>query len=306
MKDRYCLEELKIKKKDIEELKKRGYNVKSDTIENISYYWIKMMDTENHYIFSPKNPQETEVRWAEVSDIHAGAKTFDSRGLRWFLNEIKNRGIKYIHNSGDTVDGKHVYPGQSNYLKYYSEEDQVKCLADIIGEFESDFKWIVIDGNHDMSWIKEGAPSPNKLLADKVKNVIYLPGAGADKVVRGDIIIEGVMKRMIHPWSNSSRGVYAKSYPSQIYLRNVMENGTQFEIKGKKYFMRLLQVGHYHTDMLFQTFGVHVTHPLSFQKPNDFTEGKGLVGPRGGRITELKIKNGEIIYYDSKVLEVPE
>jgi hypothetical protein len=57
--------------------------------------------------------------------------------------------------------------------------------------------------------------------------------------------------------------------------------------------------------MMYRSFGVRVTHPLTFQKPNDYTEGMGKVGPRGGRITEMDVKNGEILYYNSEVLEIP-
>jgi hypothetical protein len=300
-KERRTLKELKINFSDVKELKKLGFNVKSSN----GFYWIKSMDQDNHYVVSPLNKEQSKLSWAEVSDIHAGAKTFDEKGFRWFLQQVKDRGIKYVHFSGDAVDGTKVYPGQVNYLKYFSEEDQVNCLGDLIGEFENDFKWLMIDGNHDMSWVKLGAPSPNKLLSNKLKNVVYLPGAGADKIVRGDIILDGVMKRMVHPWSNSARGTYALSYPGQVYLRNVMGNDVQFEVSGKKYFMKLLQIGHYHTEMMYRSFGVRVTHPLSFQKPNDYTEGMGKVGPRGGRITEMDVKNGEILYYNSEVLEVP-
>ena len=303
---KYSLAQLGINLGELRELKGKGFNVKSERDEDgVTRYWIKMMDDNNQYIISPRNGKTKTIEWAEVSDIHAGCYAFDDKGLRWFLQQCKDRGIRYIHNSGDSVDGTGVYRGHVNYLRYVKEEDQVKCLADIIGEFEDDFKWLAIDGNHDMSWINKGAPSPNKLLADMVKDYIYIPGIGADKVVRADVIIEGVMKRLVHPWSGSG-SAYAKSYPGQVYLRRCLDNGVQFEVGQKKYHLKLLQYGHLHFDMAYETFGVYVTHPLSFQKPNDFTEGKGLVGPRGGRITTLVINDGEILDFNSRSLKVPD
>ena len=69
--------------------------------------------------------------------------------------------------------------------------------------------------------------------------------------------------------------------------------------------MKLLQYGHLHFDMMYESFGVVVTHPMSFQKPNDFTEGKGLVGPRGCRLTEIVVNDGELLQHKSEVLKVP-
>jgi len=305
-KEKLSLAKLGIGITEIRELKDRGYNVKSEAYNKTNHYWIKIMDNDNHLIISPRKSVSSIIKFVELSDIHAGCYTFDDKGLDWCLNEAKDRGFKHIHNSGDVVDGKDVYRGHVNYLKYVREEDQVKCIVDIIGKYQDTFDWIAIDGNHDMSWINKGAPSPNKLISKAVKNYTYLPGAGADKVVRGDLVIDGVMKRMVHPWSNSGRGTYAKSYPGQVYLRNLMDNNVQFEIGNKKYHLSLLQYGHLHFDMMYQTFGVIVTHPMSFQKPNDFTEGKGIVGPRGCRLTELVIHDGDILEHKSESLNVPE
>lgn len=262
---KYSLKQLKISAKEIHQMREEGYNIKSEVSRRTRYYWIKTIDKNNHYIMSHGTVEPKEVTWAEVSDIHAGCESFDGKGLRWFLQQVKDMGIKHIHNSGDSVDGIGVYRGHINYLKYNREQDQIKELTDIIGEFENDFKWVAIDGNHDISWINKGAPSPNFLISQAVKNYTYIPGYGADRVVRGDIIIHGVMKRLVHPWSNSGRATYAKSYPGQVYLRNVMDNGVQFEIGDKKYHMKMLQYGHLHFDMVYETYGVHVTHPMSFQ-----------------------------------------
>ena len=70
--------------------------------------------------------------------------------------------------------------------------------------------------------------------------------------------------------------------------------------------MNFLQYGHLHYDMVYETYGVVVTHPMSFQKPNDYTEGMGRVGPRGGRITEVQVVDGEVLGYLSRALKVPD
>lgn len=304
---RYSLRQLEgIKAKDLWALKDQGYNLKTVREGKTTYYYIKTMNDDNHFFVSPGSSRMRNVQYVEISDTHGGCKGFDSKGLEWALQEAIDRGFKWVHHSGDIVDGIGVYRGHVNYLKYVREEDQVNAFAEVISKFEGKLKWIVIDGNHDMSWINKGAPSPGKLLSERVKGVYYVPGVGADKIVRADIIIEGVMKRLIHPWSNSGRATYALSYPGQVLLRNIMGNGVEFEIGDRKYHMKALQYGHLHFDMMYTSFGVHVTHPMSFQKPNDFTEGMGKVGPRGLRLTSFKACMGEMYDFQSTPLYVPD
>lgn len=303
MAEKSTLNDLDVSIREIHSLKSKGYNIRSENIDGQNYYWIKTMDLDNHLIISPRSSELEEIIYAEVSDIHCGCEAHDSEGFEWFLKYCEDHGVKHIHNSGDTTDGTGVYPGQVNYLKYVTEEAQINVFLDVASKFK--FDWYAIDGNHDFSWLKKGAPSPNKLISQQLPNYHYIPGK-TQQVVRADLVISGVMKRMVHPWSNTGRSTYAKSYPGQIYLRNCMENGVQFEIGNRIYHLQLLQYGHLHYDMAYTSFGVRVTHPLSFQKPNDFTEGMGKVGPRGGRITKLMVQDGQILDYESKAIYVPD
>ena len=289
----------------IRDLKNMGYNIKQDNDNGNALYWIKdRYDTESQVLISPKSSKIETVSWAEISDTHSGCIYFNKKGLDWFLKECQDRGIKHVHHSGDLIDGNgKVYKGQHNFLKYNREEDQVNDIADVFAKYNFDI--YIIDGNHDMSFILDGAPSPCKLFSQVVKNVTYIPGK-SDKVVRADMVISGVMKRMVHPWSSGGRATYAQSYPAQTYLRNVMQSKTTFEIANKKYSMGLCQYGHLHFDALFHTYGVIVTFPLTFQKGNDYTEGMGLGGKNGGRITTMKTLDGEILEFESKTLYVPE
>lgn len=178
-------------------------------------------------------------------------------------------------------------------------------IVETLQEFEEDITWFGIDGNHDFSWIKRGAPSPTKMISERVANFNYVPGNIIDRVVRGDVIIGGTMNRLVHPWSNSGRGAYALSYPAQTYLRNLMSGGVEFEVGDKKFHMASLQYGHLHYDMNFTSFGVNVTHPMSFQGHNDFTEGKGLTGPVGLRLEKIIVVDGEVTRRSSRPLIPP-
>lgn len=287
----------------IREIKNRGYDVKTELVGKTPYFWIKDMNDGLGILVSPKSERIEKLKWVEISDIHSGSTYFNKNGLEWFLKEAKDRGYKHVHISGDLTDGHNVYPGQPNWLKYWRQEDQVNDLAEVLQKFN--FDYYAIDGNHDLSWNKIGAPKIGLLFKDRVPNFIYVPGK-TERIVRGDLVISGIMKRMAHPYTMGGRAAYALSYPSQTYLRNVFQSTRIFEIKGKKYDMKLLQYGHLHFDAEFTVYGVKVTHPLTFQKPNDYTEGMGLGGKQGGRLTDLVVQDGEILEYDSKVLYVPE
>jgi hypothetical protein len=302
--ERKTAQELKLTEEDIQLLKAGGYNLKHEKIGKEVFYYIKdVEDTNNSILISPASTKLEKVVYGEMSDIHAGSMYFCPKALEWGLKYLQDNGVNHVHISGDLVDGTKVYAGQNNWLKYWRQEDQVDCLCDILSKFKMDY--IAIDGNHDMSWIKQGAPRVGELIKQRIDNFIYIPGR-SDKIVRGDLVIAGVMKRLAHPWSNSSRGTYSLSYPAQTYLRNVFMNSLEFEIRDKKYPMSLLQYGHLHYDMEFTTFGVRCTFPMTFQRGNDFTEGKGLGGKVGFRLTEFTAQDGEILEYDSKSVYVPE
>jgi len=304
MQERKTLKQLGASALQVKGIKDKGYNVKTELIGNRTYYWIKdVADIESQILISPRSSKLEKLSWAEISDIHAGSTHHDKKGLDWFLQEVMDRGIRHVHISGDMVDGNKVYPGQNNWLKYWRQEDQINELCDTLSKYP--FDYYAIDGNHDFSWNRVGAPKVGKLVAERIKNFTYMPGK-TENVFRGDLVIAGVMKRLVHPWSNSGRGTYALTYPAQTYLRNVFQGGLEFEIRDKKYKMQLLQYGHLHYEIEFTTFGVKVTHPLCFQKGNDYTEGKGLGGKTGGRLTYITVQDGEILDYDSKVLYVPE
>jgi len=142
---------------------------------------------------------------------------------------------------------------------------------------------------HDFSFEKRGAPNPIRLIEEKVKNFTFLNNYA------GDIIIAGVLKRMVH---GASGRAYAKSYPGQTYLRDLMDGqGEDAYVHGNKYRVRFVQIGHYHTFMYYESAGVVVTHPGNFQFPNDFTIRKGLVGSQGGMLVSTTVQDGKVLEY---------
>lgn len=294
-KQRSTLRELGVSLKDINILKDIGYEVqRQNTGKGRIYFIIPLV--ENPSLFISGRTQKAELEsWVEISDIHAGSKAFDEEGLRICLEKAKKERIKDIHISGDLFDGINVYPGHLYNLKYVTEDDQIESLFQVFRDFPY-FRYRASKGNHDFSFEKRGGMNPVQVLESRLVSegidFMSLNGMVADFVIRG------VVKRMVHLAGGRA---YAKSYPSQVYIRNLLDaNGPFIKIKGRKYPLRFLQCGHLHFEVSFETAGVRVTHPGNFQFPTDFTTRKGLVGPQGCRFTQTLIKDGEILEYTSK------
>jgi len=290
--DRHSLAELGITHKDVYRLRAKGFNVKEVLEADGRKYYIKTVADNNIVLISPAQKDSTDVSWAEISDTHSGCDTFNESGLHYFLTKACAEGIKHVHHSGDLCDGYGVYNGQLNHLSYWRSEDQAEKLADILKLFPLDY--YAIKGNHDVSVERSGGVPVGKIVAAMCPRFTYI-----DDIV-ADLVIDGMCKRMIH---GSGGSCYAKSYSSQVYIRNLLDSDRgHIKVHGKLYRIKCLQVGHHHTEISYQTAGIHVTHPGGFQGPTDYTVRRGLVGPMGGRITKLVVRNGDVEEFDSKFI----
>jgi predicted phosphodiesterase len=287
----FCtLDDLGLTHRDIERFKKRGFDVQKKG----RHYFIPSNTSHNYLVVSTTRHESTEVLTADISDTHAGCNQFNERGLREFLETAEREGVKTIHHSGDLVDGYGVYRGQLMNLSEWKAEDQAGILAKILNDYP--FNVIAIKGNHDMSFEAQGGLPVGKILEKMCTGFVYLDD------VFCDIVQDGVLKRMVH---GASGRAYARSYPSQVYIRELM-NGDRGhrKLNGHLYRIQVLQMGHYHTDMNYETAGIQVIHPGNFQGPTEFTTRRGLMGPQGGRITKMKVKNGEIQEFESRFVRV--
>lgn len=290
---RYTLEQLKLRSRDIRDLKKKGFNVKRHRVNGNTYYYIKTKADNNTLIISPSSNAQTEIWSADISDTHAGCKHFNEYGLRTFLDKAAQEGFTHVHHSGDLCDGYGVYRGQLNELSAWKSEDQAKILADVLNDYPLDY--IAIKGNHDVSFEMKGGLPVGKILERMVPELTYIDD------ICGDLVLEGVLKRLLHLAGHG----YAKSYPGQVYVRNLLDADRGHEkIGNKRYQIQVIQMGHCHTDMLYETAGIYIMHPGNFQGPNEFLTRRGLVGPSGGRLTKMKVKKGQILEYESRFVKV--
>ncbi len=296
-KGQYTLRELGITAQDIRQLRRSGYQVIAQNTPRGRIYHVEVATgVVAHYISgASKEPQS--VSWVELSDLHAGSYQFDEKGLRCILKRAVDEGYKDVHISGDLTDGFGVYRGQLQNLKYWNCQDQADLVVNILADYDLDY--YAIKGNHDVSFEKTGSPSPLQMvetsMAQEGKKFVFLDGMAAD------LVICGVLKRMVHLDGGNS---YAKSYPGQTYIRNLLDSaGDSVNIGGNNYRIALLQFGHFHTSIEYEAAGIVCTHPGNFQLPNDFTTRRGLVGTQGGRFTSCIIEDKQIIEHRSTFIK---
>lgn len=283
----FTLKDLGVKLADIRRLIDKGYRVNSRKVGGQVFYSILTANENISLFLSGLSPKEQEFKWVELSDIHAGSRQFDEVGLRDILKRAVDRGYRKVFISGDLTDGYGVYRSHLSNLRLWRMEDQAALLAEILGDY--DLEYYAIMGNHDASFLKDGGLSPLVLIQNELPHFTYLPSMAAD------IIIGGVVKRMVHL---DGGGAYSISYPGQKYIRNVLHaSGQHIYIHGKKYRIRFLQLGHLHFLASYESGGIQVTHPGNYQFPNDFTLRKGLVGPQGSIFVTTTIQQGHVLSY---------
>ena len=285
------LADLRCKIKDVNTLRDRGVPVNQLQRDGKLWFMIPTWNESTSLFLSGKTKEETHFKWAETADLHIGCKEHEERGLREFLDEGRLRGYKDCHIAGDVCDGFRVYRGHIANLRHLSAEAQAEAAVDILEDY--DYNYYAIDGNHDISFLAHSAPTPNKFIAAALPNYTYLP------TVSADLVIGGAVKRIVH---GGGGGAYAKTYKGQVLIRNTLDGeGTKIRVCGNDYDWRMLQIGHYHTSVSFETAGIWVTYSGNWQRPNEFTRARGLVGPQCGRFVDVIMKKGKILEYTSTV-----
>jgi biotin operon repressor len=281
----------------ISDLVTKGYDILSFKSNGNIYYQLNKsgFNDSSYELFNDQKLKSTNRKWLEISDIHAGCKHFDKSGLEEILTIAEGDGYKDVHISGDLVDGYDVYNGQLINLTKITEPEQADLLSEILSKYK--LNYYAISGNHDDSWTKRLSPNPLALIEKNVPNFKYLKGSTAD------LLFNGIAKRMVH---GSGSNAYGKSYKGQVYLRNLLDSigGLDVIVEKSKYPLKFLQIGHYHSGILYESAGVQVSQPLSFQKPNDYTIKKGLVGKRGGILVDTTLEDKEITSYIPRFIYV--
>lgn len=255
-------------------------------------YFIRIADdSESRYIISPPSKRAQKIKFIYFSDTHFGCRQADKDGLSSVLEKAVRQGYEHAIMTGDICDGVNVYRGQMNNLTSWRIEDQVDEAKDVLDKFDLHYR--TIGGNHDLAWEEQGSINPVKLLSESMKKRLEFMGT-----IRSDLLIGGVAIRLVHGAGGNS---YSLSYPSQVYLRNVLgQGGLGVEFGENIYNLGILLMGHYHTKVHITEYGVEILQPGSFQKPNDFTERRGLRGPRGAWFVDFEARAGRLLDFNAR------
>ena len=291
-------EEMRVKPKDIPNYINELYDehievdrAKQRGGREMLYHINMLPEVGNIYQISGKDNIQRNMKFGLISDLHIASKYHLPKTLRATLKRFRREYVKKVFIPGDIVDGVDIYRGHRENLITPSFEDQTDMAAELFSEFPSIEFWGVA-GNHDYSYTKKTGARPLQTIEAKVDNFKNLGD------LRADVVYRGIKHRLLHGGSGRT---YARSYPTQTYLRDLFGGSEKRDIRGMP---EILLVGHYHTKYQSRDHGIEVIQPGSFQDgDNEYCIRKGLTGPNGGFIIDLDYRNGIIDEFSSTYIQ---
>ena len=288
----------RVTKKEILEklkaLRESGVEVISNASHKNSrdyFYHVNVLpDRGNIFHLSGPDRRNRTIKYAASSDWHFASKFFLEKSWHEAMKRVEGMGIKRVYVAGDLVDGTRIYKGHLENLTCFGVEDQTDVAAEAISKHPNLEFW-AIAGNHDYSFTQQNGTKPMAALESKLDNFKNLGD------FRADVIYKGVRFRLLHGGTGRA---YAKSYPSQTYLRHYFSGLDHHELKEAP---KVMILGHFHT--LYNGFdhGMHILQPGSFQdSDNEFCIRRGLTGPTGLYAISMQVQNGEIHEFDTRYI----
>lgn len=276
--------ELGLKPKDIPAVLQNaydnGYYLRTEKIgDELFYYVPKTMVTKDRVI-KDYFVDATILRFAVVSDTHLASKHDCLDELHSFYDICQEEGIKRIYHVGDIIEGRKVYRGQENEVRYWGLDDQVDYLVENYPQRDGIETWF-ISGGHDETVLKNESIDMGRRIVDRAlavgrKDLVYLGQSYATIE-----ILPGIFLEMIHPGGGTA---YAVSYNAQKYVESV-RGGTKPNI---------LLRGHGHKSMQMPRRGIQIFEAGCFQKQTPFMRGRGLIAEIGGWIIEIQAVAGSV------------
>lgn len=291
-------EEMKIESKEVPDYinELRDEHIDVDMVKQrggrkLLYHINMLPEVGNIYQISGKDNVRRNMKFGFISDLHIASKYHLPKTLRATLKRFDKDDIKKVYVSGDIVDGVDIYRGHRENLITPSIEDQTDMAAELFSEFPNMEFW-GISGNHDYSYTKKTGARPLQTIEAKADNFKNLGD------LRADIVYKGIKIRLLHGGSGRT---YARSYPTQVYLRDLFGGSEKKDIRGMP---EVLLVGHYHTKYHSKDHGIEVVQPGSFQDgDNEFCIRRGLTGPNGGFELDASYKNGIIDEFSTRYIQ---
>jgi predicted phosphodiesterase len=251
---------------------------------HFSYHINVLPDVGNVFDLGGHDGKYHEWTFGYIGDTHI-ASTFHlpknmHEALRIASNDFP---VKHFFHSGDVIDGRGIYKGHEENLVTSSLEKQTDLAAEAFGRYAGKLRFWAIAGNHDYSFTQQNGAKPLAIIEAKTDNFKN----GGD--MRADWLINDLRIRTLHGAGGRN---YARSYPSQTYLRDYFGGLEREEMQNIPHF---LFMGHFHTKYHGKDHGIEVFQPGSFQDgDNEYCIRRGLTGPAGLWVIEVKHTGGEI------------
>lgn len=228
------------------------------------------------------------IRFAVISDIHAGSKAEQITALQHFLQYAREQGVKIFFGVGDYMAGFGVYRNQLVDLYLMNADEQIAQVERSLA-FREDERWFLLGGNHDFSFVQHGGSDVLWQMCRRYPNVYFLGYDMADVNLTPQVGL-----RLWHPRGGVP---YAASYRLQkgmerAAFEQIREIGLPVlrvaqEAVETKPLVKVVLAGHLHIDAKIHQGGVLGIQCACFEGLTNYLRGKGLHPQVGGYIVEL-------------------
>lgn len=227
---------------------------------------------DRNFVVDPSLFEGDTYKVGVVSCTHLGSKFQQLSHLRNFYQRCHDQGVKVVLHTGDLVDGMNVYAGQEFELFQHGFDAQRNYAIENYPRLVNG-KTLVIAGNHDYSFVKEGGADILEDIASRRPDIEYLGALGAYPII-------GPLK--IYMQHGAVGMAYARSYRLQKNIESFAP-----EAKPDIYFLGHFHVGCY-LPAFRNVFGVMVP---CFQSQTPFERRRALYPEIAGIIVEITVNN---------------
>jgi len=227
---------------------------------------------DRKFIVDPSLFEGDTYKIGVVSCTHLGSKFQQLSHLRAFYHRCYDQGVRVVLHTGDLVDGMNVYAGQEFELFQHGFDAQRDYAVENFPVLPYG-KTLVIAGNHDYAFVKEGGADILEAIASRRPDIEYLGALGAYPLI-------GPLK--IYMQHGAGGGAYARSYRLQKNIESFAP-----EAKPDIYFLGHLHIGCY-LPAFRNVFGVMVP---CFQAQTPFERRRALYPEIAGIIVEITVND---------------
>jgi predicted phosphodiesterase len=217
------------------------------------------------------------IRLGIASDTHGGSHFEQLSALRRFYQYGDEREVDLFINGGDLTQGSdRMHPDQPFQIHVHGAEQQVGYVVGTYPHSERGAKTVVLSGNHDDSFLKDGGLNVVRMITSARDDMTYLGQTAAY------LTVGGLKIYVIHP-----RG--GKPYADSYRLQRVAES---LPISKQ---VNLMLMGHLHAYCVDQVHGITSLLLPCFQSQYGWLASGGLHPAIGGIIADIWLTdNGEV------------